>query len=178
MKALRTLRVLALGALALAAALAHAQQASEAALKAAFVYKFVGYVEWPARAFASPEAPIVIGVAGAEEVAAELERLVPARTVNGRPVQVRRIREGEGLRGVHALFIGRGELAERMLLRAATQEGVLSITESSLEAGSVINFVPLDDRIGFEVSLENADKAGLRISARMLSVARRVVPKA
>jgi hypothetical protein len=51
-------------------------------------------------------------------------------------------------------------------------------TERGLELGSAINFVPLDERIAFDVSLPNAERAGLRISARMLAVARRVVPKA
>ena len=171
------LRGLATAALGAAAALAHAQQASEAALKAAFLYKFAGYAEWPAQAFSAADAPIVIGVAGNDDVAAELERLVPGRVVNGRPVAVRRVRDATGLAGVHELFVGRAEAGARALVRTATQQSALTVTESSLETGSAINFVAVDDRIGFEVSLENAEKAGVRISARMLSVARRVVQK-
>lgn len=169
-----------LGALALlAASLAHAQQATESTVKAAFLYKFAGYVEWPAAAFPAPDTPVVIGVAGSDEVATELERLVPARTVNGRAVQVRRVREGDAGRGMHILFIGRADGTARALLRAAQQHGALVVTdnERGLDQGAAVNFVPVDDRIGFEVSLEGAERSGLRISSRMLTVARRVVPR-
>jgi hypothetical protein len=153
--------------------------ATEASLKAAFLYKFPGYVEWPAAAFATADAPLVIGVSGADDVATELERLVPGRNINGHPVVVRRVRE-DSLRGVHVLFVGRGDPAARAAVDGGRQQGALVVTETErgLELGSAINFVPLNERIAFDVSLPNAERAGLRISARMLAVARRVVPKA
>jgi len=155
---------------------AQAQVASEATVKAAFLYKFAGYVEWPATAFAMPDSPIVIAVSGAEEVAAELERLVPGRSVNGRPVLVRRLREAEPA-AAHIVFVGRGDSRARATIRGAQQHGALAITEGGLDLGGAINFVPVDDRIGFEVSLESAEKSGVRISARLLPIARRVVPR-
>jgi len=156
---------------------AAAQQATEASIKAAFLYKFAGYIEWPANAFTAPDAPLVIGVTGSEEVAAELERLVPGRSVNNRPVVVRRLREGEPPKGVHILFAGRAEPNLRAVARAAQQNAALVVTEAErgLEAGGSINFVLVDDRVGFEVSLEAAARGGHRISSRMLAVARRVV---
>jgi hypothetical protein len=65
------------------------------------------------------------------------------------------------------------------ILRAARGEGVLAVTESErgLEQGASINFVMSEDRVGFEVSLESAEKSGHKISSRMLTVARRVIPK-
>ena len=169
--------ILALAALC-AAALAHAQQASEAALKAAFIFKFAGYVEWSIATPQSADTPLVIAVSGADEVATELERLVPGRNINGRPVTIRRVRD-EPIRGMHVLFVGRGDPAARAMVNAGRQQGALVVTETErgLELGSAINFVPLDDRIGFDVSLENAERAGIRISARMLAVARKVVQK-
>ena len=164
----------------LGAAAAHAQVASEAAVKAAFLYKFPGYIEWPADAFAAPDSPFVIAFSGAEEVAAEMERLAAGRSVSGRRVVVRRLREGETLRGVHALFVGRTDPNGRTQLRSASgQRGLLVIgdSERALENGATIGFVPADDRVAFEVSLENAERCGLRISSRMLAVARRVVPR-
>lgn len=160
----------------LPASAAAQQQATEASIKAAFLYKFAGYIEWPANAFAGPGA-LVIGVTGADEVAEELERLVPGRSINNRPVAVRRLREGEAARGAHIVFVGRGEPNVRAVVRAAQQNGALTVTETErgLEAGSSINFVLVDDRVGFEVSLEAAERSGHRISSRMLAVARRVV---
>ena len=164
-------------ALGLASWQALAQGAAEATVKAAFLYKFAGYVEWPAQALAQPDAPLVIGVMGADEVAAELEKLLPGRLVNGHRVAARRVRPGESLRGVHLLFVGRGEPGLRAIATAAHAQGVLVVseTERGLEAGSAINFVNVEERVGFEVSLESAERSGLRISSRMLAVARRVV---
>ncbi len=158
---------------------AHAQQAAEATVKAAFLYKFAGYVEWSDRAVGAVEAPFTIGIVGADDVAAELERLVPGRMVMNRRVVVRRLKENEAPKGVHLLFMGRGEANPRPMVRAAQQQGTLTVTETErgLDMGSVINFLTLDDRVGFEVSLESAERSGLRISSRMLAVARRVVPR-
>jgi hypothetical protein len=154
-----------------------AQAASEHAVKAAFLYKFAGYVEWPQMAFPSAESPLVIAVAGAEDVAAELEKLVPGRTINGRRIAVKRLKEPEGLQGVHVLFVGRTVPNARSLLRTAQDAGVLTVSESGLDSGAVINFVVADNRVSFEVSLDAAERGGHRISSRMLAVARRVLPR-
>jgi len=171
----------AAGALALCAAQAFAQvqEANEATIKAAFLYKFAAYLEWPAPALPAPDAPVVIAVSGNDEVAVELEKLVPGRTVNGHPVLVRRQREGESPRGAHMVFVGRGDANPRATIRAAQQAGALAVTEldRGLEMGGAINFLSVDERIGFEVSLDSAEKSGVRISSRMLTVARRVVPR-
>jgi hypothetical protein len=166
-------------AFSLLACTAHGQ-ASEAAVKAAFLYKFPGYVEWPAEAFPAADSPFVIGVAGSEEVASELERLAPGRTIGTRRIVVRRLREGDAVRGLHIVFVGRLDPGARSLIRAAqAQPGTLIVTdaERGLEAGAAINFVAFEDRVAFEVSLEPAERAGLRISSRMLAVARRVIPR-
>ncbi len=83
--------------------------ATERGVKAAFLYKFVAYVDWPATAFSQADAPIVIGVVGADDIAAELQQSTTSRTVNNRPIVVRRMRDGDSLAGLHMLFIGRGE---------------------------------------------------------------------
>jgi hypothetical protein len=168
----------AIAALACAFALCvQAQGVTEPAVKAAFLYKFAGYVEWPAPA-ATPEGPFVIGVREADEVRAELARLLPGRSINGRPAVVRAVREGEPMQGVHILFVGSREPDPRAVVRAAQQRGILTVTESGLDAGAAINFVVAENRVAFEVSLEAAERGGHRISSRMLAVARRVVPKA
>jgi len=152
--------------------------ATEAAVKAAFLYKFAGYIEWPPAAFPAPDAALVIGTLSADDIATELETAVSGRTVNQRRIAVRRLREGEAPQGVHMLVIGRREPNLRAALRAAQQLGVLTVTETNLEAGGAINFVVADERVSFEVSLEAAERSGHKISSRMLAVARRVLPKA
>ena len=170
---------------ALVVQLAHAQatpprvDATEAGVKAAFLYKFASYVEWPPAAFPAADSPVVFGVMASDEVAAELERILPGRAIQGHPVAVRRLKEGESFSGVHVLFIGRGQSNLRAVIRAAQHPGMLVVTETErgLESGSAINFVVSDERVGFEVSVEAAERNGLRISSRMLNVARRVVSR-
>ena len=149
----------------------------ERQVKAAFLYKFGGYVTWPDSAFSRPDSPIVIGVAGANPLADELVRLVAGRTIGKRALAVRRIRRGDSLDGVHILFVGSTEgqrLAE--LLALAQGRPVLCVTESDqgLVPGSAVNFVVADNRVRFDVSLEAAEHNGLKLSALLLSVARQV----
>ena len=172
-------RLLLFAALVVASASAVAQpQATEAAIKAAPLYKFASYVEWPPQAAGGPAAPFVFGVMGADDVAAELEQLVAGRTVNGRPAKVRRMKEGEALGGLHVLFLGARETGRiRAVAGAARPLSVLVVSDANggLEAGSIINFVPADERVGFEVSVDAAERSALKVSSRMLGVARRVV---
>jgi len=178
----------ALGACALAAAIcvlavdySRAQsevQPPEYRVKAAFLYKFGGYIEWPERAFARADSPIAIGVMGADALADELAEIVAGRNVNGRPVSVRKLRAGDSIAGLHVLFIGRsdsGRLPE--ILAAAKGRPLLTVTESeqALDLGSVINFVVVDDKVRFDVALVPAEQGSLKISARLLAVARKVV---
>ena len=153
--------------------------ATEAALKAAFLFKFAGYVEWPAQAFPRADAPFVVAVVGADDVAAELERAVQGRTIQDRPIAVRRASGVAAVRGAHMVFVGRTAAAGQAVLAAAQAAGALAVSEgaSGLDNGAAINFVTVDDRIAFEISLDASERAGLRISSRMLAVARRVVPR-
>jgi hypothetical protein len=144
----------------------------ERGVKAAFLYKFLGYVEFPSQTEAG--SPYVVGVAGAEDIVAELNRIAVGRNVNGHPVVVRSLREGEAVAGLQLLFIASSESGRTAaLLRAAQQANVLTVTEgqNGLQAGSVINFRLVDDRIRFEVSLEAAEKSNLKLSSRLLAVA-------
>ena len=152
-------------------------QTNERSVMAAYIYRFITYVEWPVSAFASPQATIVIGVVNADDIASELEQIVKGRTAQGRPLQVRRLAPGEPPTGVNVLFVG-GDSAQRVLQSAKTltERSVLTITgvERGIEHGSVINFVPVDGRVRFEVNVGAAEKSGLRLSSRLLAVATRV----
>ena len=179
------LRALALAAILLAAGAgweAQAQQraeASEASIKAAFLFKFANYVEWSPSAFQSPSDPLIIAVAESDEVAAELARIASGRTIADHPVAVRRVAEGDPLRGVDLLFIGRDVARPAAMVRAAQQQNALVVmeVEHGLEQGAAINFVTAGDHVAFEVSLDAAGRTGNRISSRMLGVARRVIGK-
>lgn len=151
--------------------------ASERSIKAAFLFKFLAYVEWPALAFSAPEAPIVIGVLGADDIAAELSQITASRSANGRPVVVRRLREGESFAGLHVLYIGRSEAARVPgLVRAAQQRSILTVGDvpGGMDHGIVITFVVVDGRVRFEIAIDAAEKSGLKLSSRLLSIAQNV----
>jgi hypothetical protein len=152
-------------------------QTAEYKVKAAFLYKFASYVQWPARVFERPDSPLVIGVAGADVLGDELAQIVAGRSIEGRPVQVRKLRRGEALNGLQVLFIGRSDRGPSEVLASAKGRPVLTVTESedAFAMGSMINFVIVEDRVRFDVALHEAETADLKVSARLLSVARKVL---
>lgn len=149
-------------------------QAQEHEVKAAFLFKFPAFVEWPGQP--GPEVPFVIAVVGAPEIAAELRALAQGRSFNGRPIQVREPAEN-GVQGAHMVFVGRAAGARLVpIARAVAGAPVLLVSESpgALEQGSMINFVLSEGRVRFDVALDTADAAKLRINARLLAVANSV----
>jgi len=151
----------------------------EEEVKAAFLYKFLGYVEWPGSALGAASSPIVIGVLGADDIADELRSIVARRRVGQHPIEVRRVNERAALDGVNMLFIGASAArALSPLAREAQKRSVLLVTDfdNALSDGSVINLVVVDSRVRFEVSLEAAERSGLKLSSRMLAVAMWVRP--
>lgn len=145
-------------------------------VRAAYILKFLEYVEWPGAAFSDATAPFVIGVTDWDYVANELARLAPARTSRGRSIIVRRLAAGSAPAEVHAVYFGRRSASAARIAGAYAGRPVLTITddEAAQPQAGIINFVPVDRRVRFEISLVNADKAGLRLSSRLLSVAVRV----
>jgi hypothetical protein len=159
---------------------AHAQgasgQALERSVKAAFLYKFLGYADFPASAFADSAAPVTIGVVGSDEMTAELGRVVAGRQVRGRPIVVRTLREGDPAQ-VHLLFVAGNDNARAARILRSTQAALLPVTECELglQYGSVINFRIIEERVRFDVSLDSAERNNVKLSSRLLTVANRVV---
>lgn len=171
------LLLVALGGASHAGAADSPRTATEAGVKAAYLYKFATYVEWPPATFARADAALTIGIIGADDVAAELVKIKAAAAASGRSMEVKVLRAGEAATGVHILFVGRHDTARlARLLGAASALPALTVTESSggLDSGSIINFVIVDDRIRFEVSLPHAERNGIKVSVRLLNVALRV----
>ena len=113
----------------------------------------------------------------ADALADELTRVVEGRTLNGRSIAVQKLRQGASLAGVHMLFVGQSSAMPMTLLRKwVQQQPVLVVTESegALERGSMINFVLAERRVRFEIALDAAEENGLRMSSRLLAVARKV----
>lgn len=172
--------VAALSCQALTSPRADAQPASAAEyqVKAAFLVKFGGYVEWPALAFDTRESPFVIAVAAQDIVAEEVERAAAAATVDGHPVQVRRVERLDAGLGAHLLFMDRsrnGQLADTLLLLRGRPLLIVTESDQGLALGGMINFVIVENKVRFDIALAPAEASQLKISARLLAVARRVL---
>jgi len=147
---------------------------SEDSVRAAYLYRFAGYVAWPD---AGPtDAPFVIDVMDSPSMAHELRRIVTAHTINGRSAQVREIASLKELGNAQILYVGEGRAALLRDLRPQGHPALLLVTaeEGALSTGSVINFLTVDSSVRFEVSLAAAERWGLKISADLLGVAVRV----
>jgi hypothetical protein len=148
---------------------------SEDAVKAAYLYRFTQYIEWP-EASSSAE-PFTIAVLDAPGVAAELRRILPSHLIRNSAAQVREIARAQEVGSAQMLYIGSAEIDRvRNVIAALGARPVLVVTgaEQGLAAGSIVNFVVLEHRVRFEVSLTAADRSQLRISAELLGVATRV----
>lgn len=168
---------LAVAALPIVTAASSAEKRLEHEIKAAFLYQFGSYIDWPEGTFSHDEEPLVIGVLDGEDVATPLSGIVRHRMVKGRPVAMRRLEPGEDLTGVHILFIGAGVrpgLVDAALDRVRGQP-VLTVADSDHADKSIISFVIEHDRVRFDIFLDAANESGIRISSRLLGVARRVL---
>jgi hypothetical protein len=153
----------------------------ETQIRAAYIYKFATYVDWPPAAPSPSGAALTIGIIGADGLADEFKKISVGRQVKSRPVQVRIVKADDQLTGLHILYIGAGAGGRaRTLIDGAVAQAVLTVAEAGtpFASDSVINFVKIDDRIRFEVSLVHAATNGLKISSRLLVVAYRVDGKA
>ncbi|MBV9620909.1 MAG: YfiR family protein [Gammaproteobacteria bacterium] len=149
-----------------------AQSYSEDAVKAAYLYRFAAYVQWPQ----GNAANFTVAVAGADGVAEQLEKLLNGRQIQGRPARVVRVHRAQELQDAQILYVAPPSPARRTLLEAASGQPILAVTdeEGGLAAGAVINFLPVGRNVRFEVSLPAAERQRLKLNAGLLSVAARV----
>ena len=163
--------LLMLGALS---APAGAQSSSEPAVKAGFVYNFAKFTEWPAGAIAGPQ--ISVCLVGADPLGA-VSALLDARPLQGRTIVVRRQVRGDDIKTCSIVFITDvDERRQTEALRAVQGLPVLTIgdAEGFADAGGMIGLVAADNRIQFEVNLDPAQRAGLKIHSQLLKLARAV----
>ncbi|MGP1678859.1 MAG: YfiR family protein [Burkholderiales bacterium] len=156
-----------------AIATAHAQ-VQEYALKAAFLYKFALYVEWPGSAFPSPTSPVNLCVAGEDSFGGGLGKAVAGERINGRNVVIRRLKTVGRDSGCHILYIG-GSDAQRgaQIIEAVRGSSVLTVsdTRGSGSSAGIIDFVISDNRVRFDIDDEAAAQNGLVISSKLMSLA-------
>jgi hypothetical protein len=154
-------------------------QPSEYQLKAAFLYNFAKFVEWPPRAFAEDSSPVVIGIIGDNPFGENLERTVRNKFIGGHPLLVKTSVPPEEWKRCHILFVSNSENRRlREILESLHGSAVLTVGETSrfIDNGGVINFVIEGQKIRFEINRNAASEAGLKISSKLLSLAARTTP--
>lgn len=148
---------------------------SEYQVKAAFLFNFTKFVEWPDGSFENPQAPIVVGIIGDDPFGDDLGRIIAGQKVQGRSLVIRRERWGDDLRRCQVLFVSASEHEHSARILGSVQSaGVLTVSdmEGFAEAGGVIEFVIEEKRVHFIVNLDAATQGRLRMSAKLLALAR------
>ena len=166
-----------------------AEKASEFQIKAAYLYNFSKFVQWPAKGGVGGEdkrgddskaSSFTICVMGKSPVASALESIVQGETVDGLPVTERTIERVEEGTGCRILYVGAPE--ERSVKRVLSLlEGRPVLTVSDIpnfaDHGGMVEFVIEDNKVRFDVNRAAAEKAGLTLSSQLLKVAHRVGPE-
>lgn len=173
-------RLAGLAALALAIYLAvgeravSGEQATEYQVKAAYLFNFLKFVEWPEEPGSDPRGKWVIGFTGESPIGDELARLAEGKNVLGRDLQIKKLQPADNPRACHILFIGESE-KKRLPSILATLRGasVLTVADmnSFIESGGMIQFVVQDARVRMSINVGATARAHLKVSSKLLSLA-------
>lgn len=153
-----------------------AATAPESDLKAAFLYNFTKFVEWPTNAFTSSNTPIRFAVFADEEFGGRLKSLLAKKTAHGRSFEVQTISNAQEAKNFHIVYVPGAEGRRALpVLEATNKRPVLTIGESDqfLELGGIISLFFDDEQLAFEVNPQAAERAGLEISSHLLRLAKK-----
>ena len=159
------------------AGLRAAEASREDQLKAAFLYNFTKFVEWPETSFQNPDDPILLGVLGKSPLQSELEKVVENRKVGDRGLVVKSVATVDEAANVHVLIVGeQDDRRVREWLGALSDSSVLTVGESAEfeRHGGIITFVQENDKLRFNINAASAEKSGIKMSSQLLKLAKTV----
>lgn len=167
---------LAAGALALGgAATATAGDGSlELAVKATYLYKLAPFVTWPSEAYATPTAPLVICVQGADPFGAVLDHATTGQAVAGHPVEVRRLARIDADSGCQIAYLAGGPAqSEAQALEAVEHQPVLTVTDEAFGAPAkgIVHLMLAGGKLRFSIDAGQAEANGVAISSKLLALA-------
>jgi len=151
---------------------------SEYEVKAAFLFNFMQFVEWPADASTHAGAPLLIGVLGEDPFGSLLENTIQGETIRGRPLTIKRKRHVADLKDCQLIFVCRSEMPRlREIVGALRGFPVLTVSDAEqfCRNGGMIGLIHEGGRIRFEINQEAAERCGLTISSKLLRLARQTV---
>ncbi len=148
---------------------------SEDQVKAAFLFNFVRYVEWPSEVFENDGADVKICMLDADAFGRVVTQIVSGKSVGDRKVKIESIRSVDSARDCHLLYVGspaRETLSDLVSTLASAPVFTVSDAEGFAEGGGMANFFRADNKIRFEMNPGAAKKAKLKISSRLLRLAK------
>jgi hypothetical protein len=148
----------------------------EYAIKAAYLYQFGYYIQWPAGSFADKQSPFVIGVMGEDPFGGALDEIAREKKIDGRPIVIKRFASPAAYSPCHILFVAASYDAANILptIRKTQKFPVLLVGEKTGFAlqGGTINLYIEQNKVRFEVNMEVAKQEQLKISSKLLSLAK------
>lgn len=150
----------------------------EYTIKAAYLYNFARYVRWPAGTFRNEQDPFVIGVLGTDPLGNDLDRIARTKKIDGRRIVIRRFDSLDKYSPCHVLFVPRSVEPKRQIeaIGRLRKSPVLLVGETPgfAERGGTINFFIRQNKVRFEINQKAAKRGGLKISAKLLNLAKLV----
>jgi hypothetical protein len=144
-------------------------------IKAAYLLNFAKFVEWPTNRFGTPGTPIRVGVVGKDPFGSDLERTMTGRVIEGRRFEIVRLEEPEAAVDCHIVFISSSEHRRLpQIIETLHKAHVLTVGEHEqfVEQGGIIRFFLHQDTVRFEINPRGPDNAGLRISSKLMQIAK------
>ena len=176
--AARSSAALLLSVLLLAANYAQSGPPSEYQVKAAFLFHFAQFVEWPAGAFHDPGVPLTYCILGEDPFQGAMESAFGGKSVGTHPLRTKHVKQVQEAIGCHVLFMAAGErksVAEAV--EGLRGSPVLTVGDSDhfAQEGGMIGFLLEDNKVRFEINLGAAERGNLKISAKLLALAKTVI---
>ncbi|MGC3958924.1 MAG: YfiR family protein [Verrucomicrobiota bacterium] len=151
-------------------------------VKAAFLLKFAMFVQWPTNALAAdPQVPFVVGILGEDPFGGKFDQAIKTEKVNGRSIEIRRARRAAELLECQVVFICASEAPRFAELIAAFQaRPILTVADEAGFAlqGGMIGFFKETGKVRFEINPPALERAGLKVSSKLLQVGRRITGRA
>lgn len=151
------------------------QAASEYEIKAAFLYNFARFVDWPPESFSDAGSPLVVGIVGSDPFGGLLDKALNGKTANGRTLTVRRLSVGQDIRSCHVLFVSSSE-ARRMEQIADSLRGASVLTVSDMDRfvqlGGIVQLTKDNNRVGLVINAGLAERSRLKLSSKLLSLSK------
>jgi YfiR/HmsC-like len=160
---------------------AQSKAASEYEVKAAFLYNFAKFIDWPPDSFASPQSPFAICILGVDPFGHVMDNALQGKMVGSHPVSIQRVKEFTDLRHCQIAFVSSSE-SPRLpeILQSLKGSSVLVVGESEgfATAGGAIQFAIEDERVRFLINPDAAESARIKVSSKLLALAKIILPGA